>query len=152
MDKKKAIIHVENFTQKYGDFKAVDNISFDVFEGEIFGFVGPNGAGKSTTINTLCTILPKINGKIIINGHNVDTQQDLVRKDIGVVFQDTTLDRTMTIEETLKLHCDFYQIPKKEIMERIDFVLELVDLRDKKKSVIASLSGGMKRRLDLVHF
>lgn len=146
---KKAIIHVENFTQQYGGFKAVDNISFDVFEGEIFGFVGPNGAGKSTTINTLCTILPKTKGKIIINGHDVDTQQDLVRKDIGVVFQDSTLDRTMTIEETLKLHCDFYQIPKKEINDRIDFVLELVDLKDKKKSVVAGLSGGMKRRLEI---
>lgn len=145
----KEIIHVENFTQQYGNFKAVDSISFDVFEGEIFGFVGPNGAGKSTTINTLCTILPKTKGKIIINGHNVDTQQDLVRKDIGVVFQDSTLDRTMTIEETLKLHCEFYQIPKNEIDERINFVLELVDLKDKKKNVVAGLSGGMKRRIEI---
>lgn len=145
----KKIIQVKNYTKKYGDFKAVNNISFDIYEGEIFGFVGPNGAGKSTTINTLCTILPKTSGEIIINDHNVDNEQDLVRNDIGVVFQDTTLDGNMTIEEILKMHCDFYQIPKSEVKERIDFVLELVDLKEYKKSTVVGLSGGMKRRLEI---
>lgn len=87
-----SIIKVENFSKKYGDFKAVDNISFTVEEGSIFAFLGPNGAGKSTTINTLCTILDKTEGNIEINGHDVSKEKGLVRKDIGIVFQDPTLD------------------------------------------------------------
>lgn len=145
----KKVIQVRNFTKLYGGAKAVDNISFDIYEGEIFGFVGPNGAGKSTTIHTLCTILPKTSGQILINGHTVDGQEDLIRKDIGVVFQDPVLDGKMTVEEILRMHCDFYQIPKGEVARRIDFVLDLVDLRDCKKRMVAGLSGGMRRRVEL---
>lgn len=149
MDRKNAIIQVKNFSKSYGTFEAVKDISFDVYEGEIFGFVGPNGAGKSTTINTLCTIQPKSSGEVLINGHDVERQQDLVRNDIGIVFQDMTLDGKLTVEETLRLHCDFYNVPIREVKKRIDFVLDLVDLTDNKKTMIAGLSGGMKRRVEI---
>ncbi len=150
------IIKVEHFSKNYGDFKAVDDISFTVDESSIFAFLGPNGAGKSTTINTLCTILDKSEGYIQINGHDVSKEKSAVRKDIGIVFQDSTLDAKMTVEENLKYHCSFYKVPKKEVQERIDFALDLVELTDWKKAVVGSLSGGMKRRTEiargLVHY
>jgi len=149
-------IEVENFTKKFGDFSAVDTISFSVEQGSIFAFLGPNGAGKSTTINTLCTILSKTHGELRINGNDVTTQKEKVRKDIGIVFQESTLDGKLTVEENLKLHCDFYKVPKAEVSGRIDFVLELVDIMDWKKAPVESLSGGMKRRTEiargLAHF
>jgi len=149
-------IEVRNFSKKFGDFTAVDNISFDVEQGTIFAFLGPNGAGKSTTINTLCTIQEKTEGMLKINGNDVSKQKDLVRNDIGIVFQDSTMDGKLTVEENLKLHCDFYKVPKSEMKERIDFVLDLVDIKNRKKSPVDSLSGGMKRRAEiargLVHF
>lgn len=150
------IIEVEHFSKTYGDFKAVDDISFTVDEGSIFAFLGPNGAGKSTTINTLCTILDKTEGSIRINGHDVSKEKGAVRKDIGIVFQDSTLDAKMTVEEKLKYHCSFYKVPINEVAGRIDFALDLVELTDWKKAVVGSLSGGMKRRVEiargLVHF
>jgi len=150
------IIEVNHFTKSYGDFKAVDDISFEVKEGSIFAFLGPNGAGKSTTINTLCTILDKTAGELYIGGHDVASQKDEVRKDIGIVFQETTLDTVLTVEENIKFHCKFYKVPKNEIEERINFVLDLVDLKDRRKSPVGSLSGGMKRRVEiargLVHY
>lgn len=152
----KNIIEVGHFTKNYGNFKAVDDISFTVPEGTIFAFLGPNGAGKSTTINTLCTILDKTTGTMKINGHDVAKEKDLVRQDIGIVFQETTLDARLTVEENLKYHCHFYKVPKNEIGERIDFALGLVDLRDWKKSSVGGLSGGMKRRVEiargLIHY
>lgn len=151
-----SIIEVKNFTKKYGDFIAVNDISFNVEEGTIFAFLGPNGAGKSTTINTLCTIFEKTSGTLLINGKDVTTQKSEVRSTIGVVFQDSTLDSKMTIEENLKMHCVFYDIPKKEVEERIQFVLNLVDLLGEKKKAVAALSGGMKRRVEiargLIHY
>jgi ABC-2 type transport system ATP-binding protein len=149
-------IEVKNFTKKFGSFTAVDNISFNVEQGTIFAFLGPNGAGKSTTINTLCTIHDKTSGELRINGNDVSNQKDKVRNDIGIVFQESTLDGKLTIEENLKLHCDFYNVPQSEVKERIDFVLELVDITSWKKAPVDSLSGGMKRRVEiargLVHF
>lgn len=150
------MIEVKNFSKHYGDFKAVDDISFNVKEGEIFAFLGPNGAGKSTTISTLCTITSKTEGTMRINGHDVSTQKDLVRKDIGIVFQETTLDANLTVDENLRLHCSFYKVPKNEVAERIRFALELVEMTDWRKAPVGSLSGGMKRRVEiargLVHF
>jgi len=149
-------IEVKNFTKKFGDFVAVDDISFDVPHGSIFAFLGPNGAGKSTTINTLCTIQEKTSGDLKLNGYDVSRQKDKVRNDIGIVFQESTLDEKLTIKENIKLHCDFYNVPKNEIAERINFVLQLVDLESRKNSPVESLSGGMKRRAEiargLVHF
>jgi len=150
------IIEVKNFTKQYGNFNAVNDISFEVAEGTIFAFLGPNGAGKSTTINTLCTILNKTKGVLKINGNDVSEHKDRVRKDIGIVFQESTLDVKLTVYENLKLHCDFYRVPKSEVKERIDFVLDLVDLSDWRKATVNSLSGGMKRRVEiargLVHY
>ncbi|MDF2984985.1 MAG: daunorubicin resistance transporter ATP-binding subunit [Eubacterium sp.] len=150
------IVEVKNFTKKYGDFAAVDNISFNVEEGTIFAFLGPNGAGKSTTINTLCTIINKTEGQLLINGNEISEHKDTVRNEIGIVFQDSTLDSRLTIEENLKLHCEFYKVPKGDIRERIDFVLELVNLEEWRKAPVSSLSGGMKRRVEiargLVHY
>jgi len=143
------IIEVESLTKKYGDFKAVDDISFTVKEGEIFSLLGPNGAGKSTTINVLCTILNKTSGKLIINGYDVMKQKEKVRHCIGIVFQETTLYSKLTVEENLKFHCDFYKVPRSEVSERIDSVLDLVDLKDRKKSPVGSLSGGTKRRVEI---
>jgi len=150
------IIEVHNFTKAYGDQLAVDNISFDVDEGSVFAFLGPNGAGKTTTINTLCTILEKTSGSLKIAGHDVNADQAKVRRDIGIVFQESTLDSNLTVEENLALHCDFYNVPKEEVRERIGFALDLVGLLDWQKAMVKSLSGGMKRRVEiargLVHF
>ncbi len=152
----KSIIDVEHFSKRYGGFTAVDDISFTVDEDSIFAFLGPNGAGKSTTINTLCTILDPTEGSIHINGHDVSTEKAAVRRDIGIVFQDSTLDEKMTVEENLKYHCAFYRVPKNEVRERIGFALDLVELSDWKRVPVGSLSGGMKRRAEiargLVHY
>jgi ABC-2 type transport system ATP-binding protein len=149
-------IEVEGFTKKYGDFAAVDDISFTVEEGSIFAFLGPNGAGKSTTINTLCTIQDKTSGTLRINGNDVTARKAAVRRDIGIVFQDCTLDQKLTVRENLKLHCDFYDVPKAEVKERIRFVLELVDIEEWRDAPVNALSGGLKRRAEiargLVHF
>jgi len=151
-----SIIEVNNFTKKYGNFTAVNDISFNVEEGTLFAFLGPNGAGKSTTINTLCTIFEKTSGTLIIDGKDVSTQKSEVRSTIGVVFQDSTLDAKMTIDENLKMHCVFYNIPQKEVEERIQFVLNLVDLLGERKKLVGALSGGMKRRVEiargLIHY
>lgn len=150
------IIEVKDFTKKYSDFTAVDNISFHVEEGTIFAFLGPNGAGKSTTINTLCTILDKTEGTLKINGNDVTEQKAKVRNDIGIVFQESTMDTKLTVEENLRLHCDFYNVPRNEMAERVDFALKLVDMQEWRKSPVGGLSGGMKRRVEiargLVHY
>lgn len=150
------IIEVNDFVKKYGDFVAVDHVSFDVERGSIFAFLGPNGAGKSTTINTLCTIFDKTSGTLLIDGKDVKKDRDYVRNVIGVVFQDSTLDSKMTVEENLRMHGHFYSLPLSIMNERIAFALEIVDLKDWKKSVVSSLSGGMKRRVEiarsLIHF
>ncbi len=153
---KNTIIKVKNFSKRYGEFIAVNDISFEVEEGTIFAFLGPNGAGKSTTINTLCTIFEKTSGTLLIDGKDVSTQKSEVRSSIGVVFQDSTLDAKMTVEENLKMHCTFYNVPKKDVEERIKFVLNLVDLLGERKKLVGALSGGMKRRVEiargLIHY
>lgn len=150
------MIEVTNFTRTFGDHKAVDDISFNVEEGSTFALLGPNGAGKTTTISTLCTILQKTSGKLSIAGHDVSTEQSLVRRDIGIVFQESTLDANLTVEENLRLHCDFYDVPPREVKGRIDFALDLVGLQEWRKALVKGLSGGMKRRSEiargLVHF
>ncbi len=152
----KNIIEVRDFVKKYNQFTAVDSVSFEVEEGSIFAFLGPNGAGKSTTINTLCTIFDKTSGTLMIDGKDVSHEKDAVRSVIGVVFQEPTLDNKMTVLENLIMHCHFYGIPKSEAAERIEFTLNLVDLLEWKKAMVSSLSGGMKRRVEiarsLLHF
>ncbi|WP_062048346.1 ATP-binding cassette domain-containing protein [Bacillus sp. JCM 19034] len=143
------IIVVDDFVKKYGNFTAVDHVSFEVESGTIFAFLGPNGAGKSTTINTLCTIVDKNAGTLLIDGKDVSEQKEEVRKMIGVVFQDSTLDAKMTVEENLMMHGHFYNMSRTLMKERITFVLELVEMLPWKKAMIQQLSGGMKRRVEI---
>ncbi len=143
------IIEVSNLEYSYGDFKAVDDVSFEVKEGEIFSFLGPNGAGKSTVINMLITLLPVRQGCASIAGYDLSTQPEAVRRSIGIVFQDETLDRDLTVWETLEFHGRLYSIPKKERRERIEEMIRLVELEEKRDVRTRNLSGGMKRRLEI---
>ena len=143
------IIEVKNLEYMYGDFKAVDDVSFFVREGEIFSFLGPNGAGKSTVINILTTLLPIQKGSATIAGYNLAKEPQEVRKSIGIVFQDETLDRDLTVWETLELHGRIYSMPKDERKERIEEIIHLVELEEKRNVRTRYLSGGMKRRLEI---
>ncbi|WP_026476574.1 ABC transporter ATP-binding protein [Alkaliphilus transvaalensis] len=143
------LIEVQDFVKKYDKFVAVNNVTFEVEEGTIFAFLGPNGAGKSTTINTLCTILEKTSGRLAIDNKDLSHEKDAVRRAIGVVFQESTLDNKMTVHENLIMHCHFYGVPKGEAAKRIDFVLELVGMQNWKRKIVSGLSGGMKRRVEI---
>ncbi len=144
-----SIIKVQNLTKQFGDTTAVNDISFDVNEGTIFGFLGPNGAGKTTTINILCTLLAPTSGSASINGHDCTNASSEVRKAIGIVFQDTTLDKDLTAYENLMFHAYLYDVKKSEIKGRIHDALYFVDLYDRKKDLVKNFSGGMKRRLEV---
>jgi len=143
------IIKTENLTKKFKDLTAVDNISFSVNKGEIFGFLGPNGAGKTTTIKMLTTLLNPTSGTAIIAGNNIIKQKDQVRKSIGIVFQEPALDTELTGRENLEYHARMYAIPKNKREQRIKEVLKLVDLEDKEDVFVKNYSGGMKRRLEI---
>ena len=142
-------IKVENLRYQYGKSKAVNDISFKVKKGEIFSFLGPNGAGKTTTINVLTTLLPIQKGKISISGFDLRTQPDEIRKSIGIVFQSETLDWNLTVEETLEFHGRLYAIPKKTRKDRINELIQIVKLEDKRREFVKNLSGGMKRKLEI---
>ena len=144
------MIHVENLEKSYDSNIAVNNVSFEVKEGEIFGLLGPNGAGKSTIINILVTILKSDNGRASINGFDVVKDQNNVRKSIGIIFQDPSLDQRLTAWENMYFHSKLYHVPSEEIESRITRSLELVGLLERKKDLVASYSGGMKRRLVIV--
>ena len=148
-DTEPAIILVKNLEHSYGDFRAVDNISFSVKRGEIFSFLGPNGAGKSTVINILITLLARQKGTAVIAGHDVTEQPQEVRESIGIVFQDITLDRDMTVREILEFHGRLYNMPDDIRKARIDELLKLVQLEAKRDELTKRLSGGMKRRLEI---
>jgi ABC-2 type transport system ATP-binding protein len=143
------IIEVKDLEYKYGDFRAVDGVSFFVREGEIFSFLGPNGAGKSTVINILTTLLPVQKGSVTIAGYDLAKEPQQVRRSIGIVFQDETLDRDLTVWETLELHGRIYSMPKAERKERIEEIIKLVELEEKRNVRTRFLSGGMKRRLEI---
>jgi ABC-2 type transport system ATP-binding protein len=140
---------VNDLSYNYGDVKAVDNISFTVDEGEIFAFLGPNGAGKSTVINVLTTLLTLQKGEVQIAGYDLKTEPHKVRQSIGIVFQEVTLDRDMTVQEILEFHGRLYEIPRGERQRRIDSLLTLVELDEKRNAFTKELSGGMKRRLEI---
>jgi ABC-2 type transport system ATP-binding protein len=127
----------------------VDDVSFDVRPGEIFGFLGPNGAGKSTTISMLCTLLQPTAGSAQVAGFDVVRQQSQVRRNIGLVFQDPTLDEYLTAEENLRFHAELYGVPRAEVSPRLDQVLGMVGLDDRRKSLVRTFSGGMRRRLEI---
>jgi ABC-2 type transport system ATP-binding protein len=144
-----SIIRVDNLVKKYGHLLAVDHISFDVAPGEIFGFLGPNGAGKTTTINILCTLARPTSGKATLNGFDVVRQQNQVRHSIGLVFQDSSLDDRLTGMHNLSFHAMVYNVPAAVRRQRIEQVLKMVDLWDKRNNFVRTYSGGMKRRLEL---
>jgi ABC-2 type transport system ATP-binding protein len=142
-------IEVRGLTRQYGEFTAVDNLSFAVKPGELFGFLGPNGAGKSTTIKMLCTLLRPTAGSAFVKGHEIGREPARVREAIGIVFQDYSLDDRITAEENLRFHCMIYHVPRSERTARIARVLEMVDLTDRAGDKVRLFSGGMKRRLEI---
>ena len=143
------IIDVEHLTKQFGDFVAVKDVSFSVEAGGIFAFLGPNGAGKSTTIKMLTTLLQPTSGTILINGHNPVTDSDAARHSFGIVFQDPSLDEDLTALENLQLHGVLYSVPPATLKARIDELLTLVELSDRRDDFVRDFSGGMKRRLEI---
>jgi ABC-2 type transport system ATP-binding protein len=142
-------VTVEGLRKQFGDFEAVKGVSFQVGAGEVFGFLGPNGAGKSTTINMLCTLLTPTSGRARVAGHDVVKERDDVRRNIGLVFQDPTLDGYLTAAQNLRLHAELYGVPTKQVGPRMEQVLRMVGLWERKDGQVMSFSGGMRRRLEI---
>ncbi|WP_061292318.1 ATP-binding cassette domain-containing protein [Herbidospora cretacea] len=142
-------VEVAGLRKSYGKVEAVRGISFDVAHGEVFGFLGPNGAGKSTTISMLCTLSNPTGGSARVGGHDVVKERDEVRRNIGLVFQDPTLDSYLTAEQNLLFHAELYGVPKSVVNERLRQVMEMVALWDRRDSKVSTFSGGMKRRLEI---
>ena len=142
-------IHIQNLTKKFNDLVAVDNISFDIEQGEIFGLLGPNGAGKTTTLSMLSTMLRPTSGSATINGIDIEHDEDGVRKSIGIVFQDQSLDEELTAWENMDFHGRLYRIPADIRKQRIAELLKLVELEDRKNDIVKTFSGGMRRRLEI---
>ncbi|MGD0271050.1 MAG: ATP-binding cassette domain-containing protein, partial [Candidatus Sulfotelmatobacter sp.] len=142
-------IQVEHIVKKYGDFTAVNDVSFDVKNGEIFGLLGPNGAGKSTLIRMMTTLIPITGGVARIGGHDVAKDPDAVRRTIGVIPQALTSDLDLTVEENLNIYAKLYDVPAKERKRSIDELLALVDLTKWRGAQTKTLSGGMRRRLEI---
>jgi len=142
-------IDVRNLTKKFGDFTAVDNISFSVKRGETFAFLGPNGAGKTTTIKMLTTLLRPTTGTMQVNGFDPMTNQNAVRRSFGIVFQDPSLDDELTAYENMEFHGVLYKVPDKILKKKIEEMLNFVELWDRKNDIVKHFSGGMKRRLEI---
>jgi ABC-2 type transport system ATP-binding protein len=142
-------VSVNGLVKRYDEVEAVRGIDFEVQAGEIFGFLGPNGAGKSTTISMLCTLVRPTAGSALVAGHDVVSERDEVRRNIGLVFQDTTLDGYLTAEQNLRLHAELYGVPRELVGERLRQVMEMVSLWDRRGSLVNTFSGGMKRRLEI---
>ena len=142
-------IEVEHIVKKYGDFTAVDDVTFDVKEGEIFGLLGPNGAGKSTLIRMMTTLIPITAGTARIAGHDVQKDPDDARRAIGVIPQALTSDIDLTVEENLSIYAKLYDVPAKQRKQSIDELLEMVDLTKWRDAQTKTLSGGMRRRLEI---
>lgn len=142
-------IKVKNLSKNFGATEAVKDISFEVGQSEIFAFLGPNGAGKTTTINILCGLLRPTSGEAFVNGFNVQSASRQVRASIGIIFQDPSLDERLTAYENLDFHGMIYHMPKAMRKGRIEEVLDLVGLSEKRRSIVKTFSGGMKRRLEI---
>jgi ABC-2 type transport system ATP-binding protein len=142
-------IEVDGLTKAFGDVEAVRGVSFGVAPGEVFGFLGPNGAGKTTTINVLCTLARPTSGTARVNGFDVVDERDDVRRHIGLVFQDQTLDGYLTAEQNLRLHGELYGIDPGVLPVRMRQMLEMVDLWDRRDQPVLTWSGGMRRRLEI---
>ncbi|MGD0423615.1 MAG: ATP-binding cassette domain-containing protein [Candidatus Bathyarchaeia archaeon] len=142
-------VETENLTKKYNDLLAVDRLNLQIKEGEIFGLLGPNGAGKTTTLSMLATLLKPTTGTARVNSYDIISQPSEVRRSIGIVFQDPSSDDILTGWENLYLHSLMFGVPKEERRKRIDYVLGLVDLKDRAEDIVKKYSGGMRRRLEL---
>jgi ABC-2 type transport system ATP-binding protein len=143
------IIEVSHLTKRFGELTAVNDVSFSVKHGQIFAFLGPNGAGKSTTIKMLTTLLIPTSGEILLNGFDVSIDKDNARKSFGIVFQDQSLDDELTAYENMQFHAVLYGIAKDKREKGIRELLQLVELWDRKESLVKTFSGGMKRRLEI---
>jgi len=143
------VVQVSDLVKRYGEIEAVRGINLEVTAGETFGFLGPNGAGKSTTIKILCTLANPTSGSARVAGYDVVKNRDTVRRNIGLVFQDTTLDNYLSGEQNLRFHADLYGVPRQQLAPRLAQVLEMVNLWDRKDSIVSTYSGGMKRRLEI---
>ena len=144
-----AAIAVDNIVKRYGDFEAVGGITFEVADGEIFGLLGPNGAGKSTLIRMMTTLTPATAGRAVIAGHDVAREPDAVRRTIGVIPQALTSDLDLTVEENISIYAKLYEVPKAERQRNIEELLEAVDLVKWRHAQTKTLSGGMRRRLEI---
>jgi ABC-2 type transport system ATP-binding protein len=144
-----AAVSVHGLVKRYDEVEAVRGIEFDVAAGETFGFLGPNGAGKSTTIGMLCTLVRPSAGVATVGGHDIVRERDAVRRNIGLVFQDSTVDSYLTAEQNLSLHAELYGVPRELVPERMREVMEMVGLWERRASLVGTFSGGMKRRLEI---
>jgi ABC-2 type transport system ATP-binding protein len=149
-------IETAGLTRKFNNMTAVDDVNLTVEQGEIFGLLGPNGAGKSTFISMLCTILKPTSGTARVEGYDIVNQASDVRRSIGIVFQDPSIDDKLTGMENMELHADLYDVPRDVMQSRIDEVLKLVELEDRASHFVNTYSGGMRRRLEiarsLIHY
>lgn len=145
----KFAVEARDVVKTFGEIKAVDGVSFAIKPGEIFAFLGPNGAGKSTTIKMLTTMLRPTSGKLYLNGHNVTKERDAARKSFGIVFQDPAIEEELTAYENMRFHAVLYGVPKKDQQKRIENLMKLVDLWERKDSLVRTYSGGMRRRLEI---
>jgi len=143
------VIRVENLTKKFEKLIAVDGITFQIKQGEVFGLLGPNGAGKTTVLHMLATLLKPTDGTAVVNGFDIKKHPNKVRESIGMVFQDPSSDDILTGYENLKLHALMYGVPRDVREKKISEVLELVDLADRKNDLVKKYSGGMRRRLEI---
>jgi ABC-2 type transport system ATP-binding protein len=142
-------IEVDDLRKSFDEVEAVRGVSFEVAAGEVFGFLGPNGAGKTTTINMLCTLAKPTAGSARVAGHDVVRERDDVRRHIGLVFQDPTLDGYLTAEQNLRLHAELYGVDSALVPERMRQVLEMVGLWERRDATVMTFSGGMRRRLEI---
>ncbi|MGH2959911.1 MAG: ATP-binding cassette domain-containing protein [Solirubrobacterales bacterium] len=142
-------VEVRGLTKSYDDFEAVRGIDLEVRAGEVFGFLGPNGAGKSTTINMLCTLTRPSGGSARVAGHDIVTERDDVRRHIGLVFQDPTLDGYLSGEQNLRMHAELYGVQRELVNPRMEQVMRMVGLWDRKDQQVQTYSGGMRRRLEI---
>jgi ABC-2 type transport system ATP-binding protein len=142
-------ITVSDLDKRFDEVHAVRGVTFEVATGEVFGFLGPNGAGKTTTINMLCTLATPTSGTARVAGHDIVTERDDVRRNIGLVFQDPTLDGYLSATENLRLHADLYGVQSDLVAPRMQQVMRMVGLWDRKDSLVSTFSGGMRRRLEI---